>query len=345
MSSALEAVLRLIGIAIHRLGLDWLLIRARSRSVRVLLYHACEQDESDYIRGLRSNTTPAGFETQLEYLQRRYNVVGLRGLEEARLPERPVLITFDDGYRSVYENAFPLLRERGLTAVVYLVGDVMSGAALVWVNELNFMMHRYPAVALPLAREAARVDRNAAPHRVIAALQSAYESERIADLIRRLRAAGCNADPKCGSIYLTWSEVREMAAAGIAFGNHTQRHPSLPNLTEPEQRHEIIEAHELLRRELGTCTSLSYPFGRFNGTSRRLGIDLGYASIMEVGGRADAQRPHAIGRVVVSARSAAELFAEMEVVAPLKGWVASLRGRLLKQPERTSSSDVKACIT
>jgi peptidoglycan/xylan/chitin deacetylase (PgdA/CDA1 family) len=40
------------------------------------------------------------------------------------LPERPLVITFDDGYRSVYQAAFPILRDNGMPATVFLaVGD------------------------------------------------------------------------------------------------------------------------------------------------------------------------------------------------------------------------------
>ena len=38
------------------------------------------------------------------------------------LPERAVVITFDDGYRSVFRNAAPILREHGFTATLFLLG-------------------------------------------------------------------------------------------------------------------------------------------------------------------------------------------------------------------------------
>lgn len=37
------------------------------------------------------------------------------------LPERPVMITFDDGYRSNYTDAFPVLQQHGFTGVIFMV--------------------------------------------------------------------------------------------------------------------------------------------------------------------------------------------------------------------------------
>ena len=42
------------------------------------------------------------------------------------LPEKPVVITFDDGYRDTYENAFPLLRAHGMTATFFVITDFID---------------------------------------------------------------------------------------------------------------------------------------------------------------------------------------------------------------------------
>lgn len=47
-------------------------------------------------------------------------------LTGAALPEKPLLITFDDGYRDNYENALPLLRERGAIATFFVVTDFLD---------------------------------------------------------------------------------------------------------------------------------------------------------------------------------------------------------------------------
>lgn len=54
-------------------------------------------------------------------------------LEEGRLPERAVSLSFDDGYASVLEQAWPELRDRGLPATLYAVsGFLQQGMRFPW---------------------------------------------------------------------------------------------------------------------------------------------------------------------------------------------------------------------
>ena len=76
---------------------------------------------------LRNYVLPEQFERQLDALAAwGYTPITLEEWTEIRAgrqkpPQRPIAITFDDGYRSVYENAWPMLRRRGMTASVFLV--------------------------------------------------------------------------------------------------------------------------------------------------------------------------------------------------------------------------------
>jgi peptidoglycan/xylan/chitin deacetylase (PgdA/CDA1 family) len=46
---------------------------------------------------------------------------------ELELPRRPVMLTFDDGYRSNYDIALPIVREHAFTATVFLVSGMIGG--------------------------------------------------------------------------------------------------------------------------------------------------------------------------------------------------------------------------
>lgn len=99
--------------------------RAETTSLPVIMYHHISADSSkagDYV------VTPEQLEGDLRYLRERgYTVVSLRELVEysrgtGTLPEKPVLITFDDGQLSVLEYALPLLEKYDMCAVAAVVG-------------------------------------------------------------------------------------------------------------------------------------------------------------------------------------------------------------------------------
>jgi peptidoglycan/xylan/chitin deacetylase (PgdA/CDA1 family) len=54
-----------------------------------------------------------------------------------RLPERPVVITFDDGFRDVYQNAFPVMQALGFPGVFYLISSQVDSGPHVRVAELE----------------------------------------------------------------------------------------------------------------------------------------------------------------------------------------------------------------
>lgn len=88
--------------------------------VTVLLYHRF--DEPAYPS---TNTSSAVFAEQIDYLSREgYRFLTLAEFTDMvagrrPFPDRAVLITIDDPYRSIYEHAFPLLREAGIPFVLF----------------------------------------------------------------------------------------------------------------------------------------------------------------------------------------------------------------------------------
>jgi peptidoglycan/xylan/chitin deacetylase (PgdA/CDA1 family) len=72
------------------------------------------------------------FEEQMRYLKSHgYRVIGLRDYMEfislkRQLPQKSVLLTFDDGYRSFLQYAYPVLKELGFTATLFIYTDYVG---------------------------------------------------------------------------------------------------------------------------------------------------------------------------------------------------------------------------
>lgn len=61
--------------------------------------------------------------------------------ESCVLPEKPFLLTFDDGFLSVFHEALPVMKELGFTAVVFVVSSALGGPAF-WDGETDPARHR-----------------------------------------------------------------------------------------------------------------------------------------------------------------------------------------------------------
>jgi peptidoglycan/xylan/chitin deacetylase (PgdA/CDA1 family) len=101
--------------------------------VPILMYHYISkppEDADEYRTDL--SVTPDQFREQLSYLKDNgYTTIDLYDLSQAivsqiELPEKPIILTFDDGYLDNYENAFPVLQEFGYEGTFFVVTEFID---------------------------------------------------------------------------------------------------------------------------------------------------------------------------------------------------------------------------
>jgi peptidoglycan/xylan/chitin deacetylase (PgdA/CDA1 family)/SAM-dependent methyltransferase len=107
--------------------------RETSERLPILMYHRIAGDGPAALE--RYRTTPEAFIEQMRFLRRHgYHAVTsadiVRHLADGRpFKGRPVLLSFDDGYRDFHDVAWPILRAHDFTAEVMLVTDLVGGTA------------------------------------------------------------------------------------------------------------------------------------------------------------------------------------------------------------------------
>lgn len=99
--------------------------QAAFKGIPVLLYHYVGEEAPDYPY---LNVETSEFSRQMKELRERgYQSVSLADLTSymkgasVKLPAKPVLITFDDGYEDNYTQAFPVLKQEGFRAAIFMV--------------------------------------------------------------------------------------------------------------------------------------------------------------------------------------------------------------------------------
>ena len=224
---------RLLRVATLLLVIAWALasavhIRAddtrRRLRLPILMYHYVSTPPAgaDEYR-LDLSVTPEQFAAQLAWLRDNgYRTVSLDDAYSALARGRPlqpraVVLTFDDGYADAYKNAFPLLRQFGMTATFFVVTE--------WIDE---------------ARPG----------------------------------------------YLTWAQVREMAAAGMSIQSHSLSHPDLANGCDYNCLvYQILGSVETIQAETGIRPRFfCYPSGRYNAAVMQVASQVGIVAAVTTQG-------------------------------------------------------------
>ncbi len=111
--------------------------------VVVLIYHKVGNPKSP-----STNVSINRFRKQMKYLKvHHYSVIPLKRLirllrHKQSLPQKAVVITFDDGYKSVFNNAFPIIKKYGYPATVFLPTEAIEKhyPAYMTLREIKEMM-------------------------------------------------------------------------------------------------------------------------------------------------------------------------------------------------------------
>jgi peptidoglycan/xylan/chitin deacetylase (PgdA/CDA1 family) len=241
----------------------------------VLVHHRIGHAADSPLHPRLFSATPEGFAAQLDVLAREADVVDAA---DAGVPHRTrgrrVAITFDDGYRDTAEVAWPLLREHGLPATVFLATGFLDAPRLSWWDELAW-------IAGASGWSGVVRDRLCAQY----AARPAADAERLLALVRA--AAPCGAAPASAAsgVWMTWEHARRMRAEGATFGGHTVTHPVLSRATDGRIADEVDGCRAALARRLGVpMTLFSHPLGgpddvdpRVAGPLERAGVELAFA--------------------------------------------------------------------
>jgi peptidoglycan/xylan/chitin deacetylase (PgdA/CDA1 family) len=248
----------------------------------VLMYH---EISASPFGSARLAVSPRDFADQLCYLADQ-GFTGVTAADlaaaiagPARLPDKPVALTFDDGFADFHETALPLLQKYGFTATLFMTTG--------WIRDGGHPAGRPPG---PM---------------------------------------------------LSWSQLAEVARAGIEIGAHSHQHPQLDQLAIKSVRAELGGSRAILEDGLGAAvTGLAYPYGYSNRRVQEVARQTGYSCAFAVGNYRLGRQPdlYTLPRLTVSRSTSLRRFGHIAACENLsaiflkdraltKGWAVLRHGR------------------
>lgn len=265
------------------------LLRLRVRNIQILTYHRVNDEYDAFFPAVPVRV----FAEQMDYLAHQCHVLSLEEavarLLRRDVPENAVVITFDDGYRDNYLNAFPVLQQLSLPATIFLATDAIDGNAPLWHDRVfaafrktrqRELRNYFPGSGGTSYALSSVGDKLAVQRRVLAFLRTLDVTDRDAWIERLMDRLGVEEPEPDPRLMLAWSEIKEMASHGIAFGSHTMSHPILSRLAPERLRAEILGSKKAIESQLGVeVSAFAYPNGTqddFTPTAKEMVRECGY---------------------------------------------------------------------
>jgi peptidoglycan/xylan/chitin deacetylase (PgdA/CDA1 family) len=260
----------------------------------VTYHHIGEPDHTAPYDPNIADATPAQFRRQMETLARFGTPIGieelLRAMHGAPLPNNPVMVTFDDGYRSCHDVALPILRAVGMRATFFVSTSFVTERRIYWWERVSLMVGlskrktavmTYPhTMTLDLADPRVTDKLNAVIKDTPA---HELDVDRYLDEIGQALGVEWNREIEAryaDHLIMTWDHVRALARAGMDVESHGRRHRVLQTLDPAALDDELAGARRDLEAQLGRpVRALAYPVGRrINGEQhiRRALTSAGY---------------------------------------------------------------------
>lgn len=260
----------------------------------ILTYHGIFPDGEDFF-SLDYHMKRSEFFVQMKHLvESGYRCVTLGELVDnlgsGCIQKKTVAITFDDGFYNNYSQAYPILKQFGIPATIFVATGYVGSGRLNW-PELNLLLVKLcKSDCLHVGEKAYSVcsdEDRARVYNQIEEFRKSMESEQFELRFDRLLVeAGLSREEVLESkhakalSYLEWGHIQEMASSGlIEIGSHSVLHRRLNRLAIEDARWEMQHSAQEIKDHVGVCRYFAYPYGDYSGIHENMAQELGYSAV------------------------------------------------------------------
>ena len=259
----------------------------------ILAFHRVIVKSNNLLNQRVGFTTPGNFKRFIRFMKiMGYEFVPLENIVkmiELSSFKKVVAITFDDGFKDLYKNAYPIIKEFNIPFTLFLTTSLIDSKELLWLHKLYISLDR-----LPLA-ESERILKKHIHYENDVDDMSAFigkiihskDRKNIRDLVASVSNAGRIKTEEEGFIandlYLSKKEIEEMKNNGLAVEAHGHEHWPLTNLDEEETEEEIRSSIRCIEVKLNSSPKyFALPYGKSNRFTKKVVKTLGLKGIATI---------------------------------------------------------------
>lgn len=252
-----------------------------NKGIKVLAYHRINNNDFD---PLGMNIRVKSFEKQMRFIKRHYKLISLQQAVELlrshqSIPDNTIVVTFDDGYKDNYINAYPILKKYNIPADIFLSAGAIEKKQILWFEAIIASFKQTSKKCIDLTEIGLKrykintvMEKMDNVQEIVSFAKNLSKEDRekmIVLLLEKLDLA--NRDLEFESSMLEWEDIREMKKNGIDFGSHGLNHSILSRLSEKEAEKEIGESKKIIQERVNSEVKFfTYPNGGAGDFNERI---------------------------------------------------------------------------
>lgn len=244
------------------------------------------------IKGLDVNL----FREQIAFMKSNFNIVTMEQVLEAistkeKLPEKALLLTFDDGYADNYTVAMPVLEEYGVQGSFFIPGKTFTTHQLLDVNKIHYVLasaniynlvedlkkemdyyrgqeFQYASTEELFAKYAVASRFDIKETVFVKQMLQTVLPEKLRNIISSklfAKYVGVTEEQLAYELYMSEEQIRTMKRHGMFIGIHGYDHYWLGNLPVEQMENDIFLALDALDEFVDRKQwVMNYPYGNYN---------------------------------------------------------------------------------
>ena len=283
---------------LDKLGINNLFRLINRKKLIILLYHGISKKDFKFYH--RRYLPKSIFIKQITYLKKKnYKFITLTDWVKiikinSRLKHRYVILTFDDGLKSVVDHAYPIMKKYGAKGCFYIVSDIIGNNKLLWTDYLDVFFRNYNDSKFKFLFNGQefiyKINSELDLLKIFAdikiKLRLLPNKERIEYLNQFSLSNNINNFQNVPKDYLivNWEELISLDREILEIGGHTKTHPLLTVLNKKDEfLKELFESKKEIEQKIGySIKHFCFPAGNYDKTTIHYTKKHGYLTAVTI---------------------------------------------------------------
>ncbi len=221
----------------------------------VINYHVVSDKRLPYVINLYKYRSIKTFCEDMDFFTRNFRPIGMLELllsiqSGKKLPENSLMVTFDDGFKEIYEIVAPILIKKNIPATIFITKNYLDNAELGYDNKKSLIIEKLLTRGVKTINY--RIIDTLNEHAVSGKdlinriLNISYSKRQLVDEIGLLMEIDFLGFLKNEKPYLNSDEVSNLISEGFTFGGHSLDHPRFSELSLQDQNNQAISSVDFI---------------------------------------------------------------------------------------------------